>query len=448
MAVTQEMPSLLEQDRRQLHPLHHPSQTENPLIIEHAEGVWLYTTDGRKILDSMAGLWNVNVGYGRTELAEAAYAQMQKLAYTSNFAGMTNLPASELAYKLSGYAYPSLKTTFFTSGGSESNDTAFKTARYYWKRQGQPDKVKVISRRESYHGITLATTSATSVPRYHKMFGPLVPNFVYCHAPHPYRYEGELQDGETVGAAAARDLEETILREGPETVAALIAEPVQGVGGVFGPPEGYVPRVRAICDKYDVLLIADEVICGFGRTGEMFALNRYGIEPDILAFAKGITSGYLPLGGIQISDPIFDAMNSAPQDEAWLHGFTYSGHAASCAVGLRNLAILEDEKLAERSAAMGEYLRNRLSGLREFGNVGDVRGLGLLCAVEFVKDQETREPDNDLALSLQNAAAARGVRTRALNGSLAFSPPLVINEEEIDQVVDTIGAVLDSMSEE
>ena len=448
MAVTQEMPSLLEQDRRQLHPLHHPSQTDNTLIIEHAEGVWLYTTDGRKILDSMAGLWNVNVGYGRTELAEAAYAQMQKLAYTSNFAGMTNLPASELAYKLSGYAYPSLKTTFFTSGGSESNDTAFKTARYYWKRQGQPDKVKVISRRESYHGITLATTSATSVPRYHKMFGPLVPNFVYCHSPHPYRYEGELQDGETVGAAAARDLEETILREGPETVAALIAEPVQGVGGVYVPPEDYFPRVRAICDRYDVLLIADEVICGFGRTGEMFALNRYDIEPDILAFAKGITSGYLPLGGIQISDPIFDAMNSAPQDEAWLHGFTYSGHAASCAVGLRNLAILEDEKLAERSAAMGEYLRNRLSGLREFGNVGDVRGLGLLCAVEFVKDQETREPDNDLALSLQNATAARGVRTRALNGSLAFSPPLVIKEEEIDQVVDTIGAVLDSMSEE
>ncbi|MYH63536.1 MAG: aspartate aminotransferase family protein, partial [Caldilineaceae bacterium SB0675_bin_29] len=254
MAAIQEKPSLLEQDRRQLHPLHHPSQSENPIIVERAEGVWLHTTDGRKILDAMAGLWNVNVGYGRTELAEAAYAQMQDLAYTSNFAGMTNLPASELAYKLSGYAYPSLKTTFFTCGGSESNDTAFKTARYFWKREGQPDKVKVISRRESYHGITLATTSATSVPRYHKMFGPLVPNFVYCHAPHPYRYEGDLQDGETVGEAAARDLEETILREGPETVAALIAEPVQGVGGVFVPPDDYFPRVRAICDQYDVLL--------------------------------------------------------------------------------------------------------------------------------------------------------------------------------------------------
>ena len=218
------------------------------------------------------------------------------------------------------------------------------------------------------------------------MFGPLVPNFLYCHAPHPYRYEGDLQEGETVGAAAARDLEETIIREGPETVAAIIAEPVQGVGGVFVPPEDYFPRVRAICDQYDVLLIADEVICGFGRTGEMFALNRYGIEPDILAFAKGITSGYLPLGGIQINDQILDAMNSAPQDEAWLHGFTYSGHATCCAVGLRNIAIIEEEKLAERSAEMGARLRSGLAKLSEFGNVGDVRGLGLLCAVEFVKD--------------------------------------------------------------
>ena len=205
--------------------------------------------------------------------------------------------------------------------------------------------------------------------------------------------------------------------------------------------------MRAICDQYDVLLIADEVICGFGRTGEMFALNRYGIEPDILAFAKGITSGYLPLGGIQINDQILDAMNSAPQDEAWMHGFTYSGHATCCAVGLRNIAIIEEEKLAERSAEMGERLRSGLAKLSEFGNVGDVRGLGLLCAVEFVKDQETKEPDNELAMSLQNATAARGVRTRALNGSLAFSPPLVISEDEVDQIVDAIGASLDSMSE-
>ncbi len=445
MAAVGENPSLWEQDKRQLHPLHHPSQSDNPTIVERADGVWLYTTDGRKILDAMAGLWNVNVGYGRSELAQAAQAQMEKLAYTSNFAGMTNLPSSELAYKLSAYAYPSLKTTFFTSGGSESNDTAFKTARYFWKRQGQADKVKIISRRDSYHGITLATTSATSIPRYHKMFGPLMPNFVYTHAPNPSRYAGTIQENEAVGAAAARDLEETILREGPQTVAALIAEPVQGVGGVIVPPDDYFPQVRAICDRYDVLLIADEVICGFGRTGEMFALNRYGVEPDILSFAKGVTSGYLPLGGIQISDRILEAMNSASVEDAWLHGYTYSGHATACAVGLRNLAILEKEKLAEQSARMGARLRAGLAGLSEFSAVGDVRGLGLLCAVELVKDRETKEPDAALALTVQNAAAARGVRIRALEGSLAFSPPLIISEDEVDQIVETIGAVLDSI---
>lgn len=444
MAPALEHTAVLEQDKRQLHPLHHPTRTGSPIVVERADGVWLHTTDGRKILDGMAGLWNVNVGYGRAELAQAAQEQMEKLAYTSNFAGMTNLPASELAYKLSGYAYPSLKTTFFTSGGSESNDTAFKTARYFWKRQGQPGKVKIISRHHAYHGITLAATSATSIPRYHRMFGPLMPNFAYCHAPNPYRYEGERRAGESVGEAAARDLAETIQREGPETVAAVIAEPVQGVGGVIVPPEEYFPRVRAICDEQDVLLIADEVICGFGRTGEMFALNRYGVEPDILAFAKGVTSGYLPLGGIQISDRILDAMNSAPVEDSWMHGYTYSGHAAACAVALRNIAILGEEKLAAHAAQMGERLRAGLSGLREFGAVGDVRGLGLLCAVEFVKDQETKEPDTELALKIQNEAAARGVRVRALSGSVAFSPPLVISEEEVDLIVETIGAVLDS----
>lgn len=440
-----EHPSLLEQDKHQLHPLHHPSLSDNPLIVERADGVWLYTSDGRKILDAMAGLWNVNVGYGRAELAQAAKEQMEKLAYTSNFAGMTNLPASELAYKLSGYAYSGLKTTFFTCGGSESNDTAFKTARYFWKRQGQADKVKIISRHNSYHGITLATTSATSIPRYHKMFGPLMPNFVYTHAPNPYRYEGTLGQDETVAAAAARDLEETILREGPQTVAAVIAEPVQGVGGVVVPPHDYFPQVRAICDKYHVLLIADEVICGFGRTGELFALNRYGVEPDILTFAKGVTSGYLPLGGIQINDRILEAMNSAPLEDAWLHGYTYSGHATACAVGLCNLAILEEEKLVERAAQMGERLRAGLAALFEFEAVGDVRGIGLLGAVELVKDRETKEPDPELALKVQKEAGSRGVRTRAVAGSLAFSPPLIISEEEVDQIVETIGAALDSM---
>ncbi|MBN8635742.1 MAG: aminotransferase class III-fold pyridoxal phosphate-dependent enzyme, partial [Anaerolineae bacterium] len=300
--------TLQEQDKLQLHPLQHPKTHADPLVIERGEGVYLYTADGRKILDGMAGLWNVDVGYGREELAQAAYDQMKRMAFTSNFAGMTNIPATQLAKKLSGYAYANLKTTFFTSGGSEANDSAFKIARYYFKRLGKPEKVKIIARKFAYHGITLAATFATGIERYHKMFGPAVPGFVHIGAPYPYRFDGEVKPGETIGTAAARLLEEAILREGPETVAAFIAEPVQGVGGVIVPPDDYFPRVREICDQYNVLLIADEVITGFGRTGELFGLNRYGVQPDILSFAKAITSGYQPLGGNQITDAIYDAI--------------------------------------------------------------------------------------------------------------------------------------------
>ena len=321
---------LLEKDKKQLHPIHHPKTHADPLIVERSEGVWLYTTDGRKILDAMAGLWNVNIGYGRKECAEAAYQQMLNMAYTSNYSGMSNRPSIELAAQLAGYAHPTLNTTFFTSGGSEANDSAFKTARYYWKRMGKRDKYKVIARKYAYHGITLAATFATGVARYHEMFGPPVPGFIHVPAPYPYRYEGDMRPGETVGQAAARAVEEAILREGPETVAAFIAEPVMGVGGVIIPPDDYFPLVRQICDKYDVLLMVDEVITGFGRTGKRFGINHWNLRPDVLSFAKGITSGYLPLGGVQVSDAIRDAIMGAPESETWMHGHTYSGHAAAC----------------------------------------------------------------------------------------------------------------------
>ncbi|MCC6615493.1 MAG: aspartate aminotransferase family protein [Anaerolineae bacterium] len=437
--------SIREQDRAQVHPIQHPKTHTDPVVVERAEGVYLYTTDGRKILDGMAGLWNVDVGYGREELAKAAYDQMVKLAYTSNFAGMTNVPSSQLAAKLSGYAYPSLKSTFFTSGGSESNDSAFKTARYYWKRVGKPDKYKIICRKLAYHGITLATTFATGVMRYHAMFGPAVPGFTHVAAPYPYRYDGDLREGETVGQAAARAIEEAILAEGPDTVAAVIAEPIQGVGGVIVPPAEYFPLVREICNKYDVLLIADEVITGFGRTGEMFALRHYGIEPDILSFAKGITSGYQPLGGIQFTDAIRDAIEGASDAEVWMHGYTYSGHATACAVGLANIAIIEREGLAERAKALGPRLLNGLSTLLEFPFVGDVRGLGLVCGVELVTDKDSKTPDPALAGKIAKMAQDRGLRTRTLGSTLAFSPPLIISEEEIDEIVSILGSVMDSL---
>lgn len=433
-------------DKFQLHPLQHPRTHTDPVVIERGEGVYLYTTDGRKILDAMAGLWNVNAGYGREELAKAAYEQMTKLAFTSNFAGMTNIPSSQLAEKLSGYAYPSLKTTFFTSGGSESNDSAFKIARYYWKRMGKPEKYRIIARRSAYHGITLAATFATGIERYHRMFGPAVPGFAHVAPPYPYRFDTSLlREGESIGHAAARLVEEAILAEGADTVAAVIAEPVQGVGGVIVPPEDYFPRLREICDRHEVLLIADEVITGWGRTGEWFALRHYGIEPDILTFAKAITSGYLPLGGVQISDAIRETIDSAPEADSFMHGYTYSGHAAACAVGLANLAILEREDLAGRSKRLGPVLLAGLQKLLEFPFVGEVRGLGLLCGVEIVTDKESRQPDMALAGRISKLCLDRGLRTRMVGSTLAFSPPLIISEDEIAWIVETLGAVMDSV---
>ncbi len=435
----------IEKDRYQLHPVYHPKSHANPLVIERGEGVWLYTVDGRKILDAMAGLWNVDVGYGRQELAQAAYEQMLKLAYTSNFSGMTNLPSIQLAEKLAGFAYEGLNTTFFTSGGSEANDSAFKTARYYWKRKGKPGKYKIIARKGSYHGVTLAATFATGIQRYHTMFGPPVEGFVHIPAPYSYRFEGDVRPGETIGEAAARALEEAILREGPNTVAAFIAEPIMGVGGVIVPPDDYFPRVRAICDQYEILFIADEVITGFGRTGEWFALRHWGVKPDILSFAKAITSGYAQLGGIQISDEIRETMESAPETEAYMHGFTYSGHAMACAVALKNLEIMERENLPERARLLGKRLLDGLSTLLEFPFVGEVRGLGLVCGVEIVTDKESRTPDPAMALRIFKAAEQRGLRTRPLGNNLAFAPPLVITEDEIDEIVKRLGAAMESV---
>ncbi|MEZ4671278.1 MAG: aspartate aminotransferase family protein [Anaerolineae bacterium] len=432
----------IARDQKQLHPLQHPSRHTNPLVIERADGVYLYTTDGQKILDGMAGLWNVNVGYGNTELPEVAREQMLKLPFTSNFAGMTNQPASALADKLSGYAYPSLKTTAFTSGGSESNETAFKTARFYWQRMGKKDKLKIIARRGAYHGISLAATSATGIGRYHTPFGPTLPEFIHIAAPNSHRYDGDIKEGETVGQAAARALEEAILREGPDTVAAFIAEPIQGVGGVIVPPDDYFPLVRAICDKYEVLFIADEVITGFGRTGSMFALTHWGVQPDILSFAKGITSGYIPLGGMQISDAVHDAIWNAPEADSWMHGYTYSGHATACAVGLKNLEIIERDGLVHNSQTTGEYLLKGLETLTEFPQVDNVRGKGLLCGVEIVTDKASRAADAGTAGKLMNMAMTAGLRTRVVGNVLAFSPPLTITPAEVDSLVQTMGDVL------
>src|SRR5829696_9068679 len=365
----------LDRDRAHLlHPLHHPSAYANARVWVSGDGAMLTDSTGREYIDGLSGLWNVNVGHGRKELGEAARAQMDTLAFTSAYAGGTNERAIELADKLSALVYPSINTFFFTSGGAEASETSFKTVRFYWKAVGKPSKFKVISRMRAYHGVTLAAMSATGLPAFWPMFEPRTPGFSHIDAPDPYRFVHS-DTSVSLGVAAANKLEEAILREGPGTVAAFIAEPVQGAGGVIVPPADYFARIREICDQYEVLLIADDVITGFGRTGRWFGLEHYGIEPDIMQFAKGITSGYIPLGGIGVSDTIRDVINGVPAGKRWMHAFTYSGHPTCCAVALANIDILEHEGLVDRAAASGARLLQGLRTLETLDCVGHVRGL-------------------------------------------------------------------------
>jgi putrescine---pyruvate transaminase len=439
---------LVKEDQEHLfHPLHHPADHQSPKVWVRGQGIYLWDAEGRQYIDGLACLWNVNVGHGRKELADAAATQMAELAYCSSYAGATNIPATKLASKLASLAYPSLNTVYFTSGGAESNESAFKTARFYWKATGKPDKVKIIARQHGYHGVTLAAMSATGMAPYWKMFEPRVPNFVHVQSPYPYRFEG-VQPGETIGQAAARQLEEKILEEGPDTVAAFIAEPVQGAGGVLVPPDDYFPNIRRVCDKYEVLFIADEVITGFGRTGSWFALNRWGVEPDMMSFAKGVTSGYLPLGGIMISDKIRQAVLSANYEDRWMHAYTYSGHPTCCAVGLKNIEIIEKEGLVKHAGEMGTRLLNGLKTLEEFAAVGDVRGLGLMAAVELVGDRSTKTP-TDPALKIgphvQDECVKHGLYTRIRGDIIMLCPPLVIRDEEVDRIVDILREALQAV---
>jgi adenosylmethionine-8-amino-7-oxononanoate aminotransferase len=372
---------------------------------------------------------------------------MSTLAYSSAYAGSTNLPAIALAQQLSALAYPSINTFFFTSGGAEASESSFKTARFYWKARGKPDKVKIISRMRGYHGVTLAAMSATGLPAYWPMFEPRVPGFLHIDSPYPYRFTNP-DPSVSQGVAAANLLEAAILREGPDTVAAFIAEPVQGAGGVIVPQDDYFARIREICDQYEVLLISDEVITGFGRTGRWFGLEHYGVEPDIMQFAKGITSGYVPLGGIGVSDTIRAAIDSVPPDRRWMHAYTYSGHPTCCAVALRNIQIIEDEGLIERVAQAGQRLLDKLRPLGALDGVGDVRGLGLLAAVEVVADKATKQlhpPELQVSPRLQEALMERGLYTRVLADTICLAPPFVTSDEQIDRIVDVIADAIPSV---
>ena len=432
---------LIKSDQDHLiHPLHHPSDHLEPMVYVKGRGAMITDIQGREYIDGLAGLWNTNVGHGREELAKAAAAQMSELAYFSAYAGSSNIPAVQLAEKLISLSYPNMQGVFFTCGGAESNESAFKTARFYWKAKGKPGKVKVIARFNAYHGVTLQAMSATGMSPYWKMFEPRVPNFIHIPTCYPYRQEGR-KPGETPGQTAARLLEEAILREGADTVAAFIAEPIHGGGGVIYPSDDYFPLVRKVCDRHQVLLIADEVITGFCRTGHWFAMTHWNVLPDIMSFAKGVSSGYLPLGGIMVSKDVKEAMDSVKPDDKWMHAYTYSGHATCCAVALRNLEIYEKEDLVGRAEKMGARMLAGLKTCAELKAVGEVRGLGLMCAVELVADRATKagfDPAKNVINRVKAEMEKRGLFTRVVRDIILLAPPLVITEAQVDRVVEIV----------
>lgn len=415
-----------------------------PVIFERGEGVYLYDAEGRRYIDAHASLWLTNVGFGRREIADAVYEQMQKLAFFSMFAGYSNEPAIKLAELLIDLTKPEgMGKVFYSDSGSEAVETSLKIARQYWKNRGRAGKYKFIARRNAYHGVTFGAMSATGVTANRRMFEPLVPGFRHISDPNCYRSEfGRGLSEAEISVAASEALRSAIEFEGPETVAAFIAEPVQGAGGVVIPPEDYLKRCRDICNAYDILFIADEVITGFGRLGSWFGSRRYGIKPDIMCFAKGITSGYIPMGATLCSNTIYEAFLGSPGDGKELrHGNTYTGHAAAAAAALANLAIIQGEGLPENARRVGIHFLERLRELDRHDIVGDIRGVGLLARVELVQDKVTRQPfkpAGSVGSRVQRRAQELGVILRNVNDILTFSPPLILTEQQADAIVDVI----------
>jgi adenosylmethionine-8-amino-7-oxononanoate aminotransferase len=438
---------LLTRDQQHLiHPLHSAAVHAGAHVWVRGHGALLEDANGNEYIDGLSGLWNVIAGHGRTELAQVAAQQMEQLAYCSPYAGSSSLPAIELAERLAALTYPSINRFFFTSGGGEATESSIKTARSYWKLRGKPAKTKVISREFGYHGVTLAAMSATGIPAYWPAFEPRVPGFSHIPSPYPYRYVSPAGTAAEVsaGQAAADELERAIEREGADTVAMFIAEPVQGAGGVIVPPSDYFPRIREICDRHEVLFVADEVITGFGRTGRLFALDHWGVQPDIVQFAKAITSGYFPLGGIGVNDEIAASLDQA--DVPWMHAYTYSAHPVGCAVALRTLDIVRDEGLPERARELGHGLLQQLrDAVGDHPNVGEVRGLGLMCAIELVADRGTkaRFPVADkMGGQLVAAAMQHGLFSRAFGDVYYVAPPIVTSEEQLRRTVAAIAAAV------
>jgi putrescine aminotransferase len=433
-----------------MHPFtdHHELGEKGVRIITRAQGVYIYDSEGKQILDGMAGLWCVNLGYGRQDLVDAATRQMQELPYYNSFFQTSHPPAIELSELLGEVSPPQFNHTFFTGSGSEANDTVIKLVRRYWDLVEQPSRKAIISRKNAYHGSTVAAGSLGGMSEMHKQTGMLLPGIEHIEQPYYFGLGGDLS-ADAFGLQQARLLEEKILALGAENVAAFIGEPVQGAGGVIIPPETYWPEIQRICRQYDILLVADEVICGFGRLGEWFGSQRLGIEPDLMPIAKGVTSGYLPLGGVLVGDRIAEVVGRTGGEFA--HGFTYSGHPAACAVALANIRALRDEGIVDRvREETGPYFNQQFARLADHPIVGEARSIGLVGAIEIVQDKSSNErfhKDLQAGSRCRDYCFHNGLVMRAVGDGMIVSPPLVFEKQHVDELVEKAWKCLDLTAE-
>jgi putrescine aminotransferase len=434
-----------------VHPFTDPKiyETRAVKVITKADGVYIWDSEGNKILDGMAGLWCVNVGYGRHELVEAATRQLESLPYYNTFWNTSTPSQIELGHRLAAIVPEGIRHFFYANSGSEANDTIIRLVRHYWEVAGQPTRQVFIGRTLGYHGSTLAATSLGGMPHMHKLGKSLLPGFEHIEHPHWYTQGGTLSR-EEFGLVAARRLEEKILAIGADNVAAFVGEPVQGAGGVFEPPPSYWEEIQRICRKYDVLLVADEVICGFGRTGEWFGSQLYHIQPDLVTMAKGLSSGYMPISAVGMSEKFYRTLTLGG---VLTHGYTYSGHPVACAVACANLDLMHRERIVERVREdAAPYFRQRLQALADSHPiVGELRGAGLIAGLQLVRDRATRQvftTEDDAAIKCREHALNHNLIMRAVGQSMVLSPPLVISHAEIDELVDKAKVALDLTARE
>ncbi|WP_436643030.1 aspartate aminotransferase family protein [Microbaculum sp. FT89] len=448
------MPPLSNLAVRDIETVLHPytnldtHRTTGPIVFERGKGVFLYDSNGKEYIEGLAGLWCTSLGYGNEELVEAAADQMRRLPFSHMFAGKSHDPGIALAEKLKEIAPCEISKVFFVSSGSEANDTQVKLAWYFNNALGRPNKKKIISRLRGYHGVTVASASLTGLPYNHIDFDLPISNILHADCPHPYRGMEAGETEEDFATRMADSLDALIQREGPDTVAAFIAEPVMGAGGVIIPPKTYYEKVKAVLDKYDVLFIDDEVICGFGRLGTMFGAQTMGMQPDTVSVAKALSSAYQPIGAVMVPERMYQAMiDESKKLGTFGHGYTYSGHPVAAAVALKTLEIYERENIVGKVNAISPTFQSRLKALGEHPLVGEARGLGLIGALELVADKDTRrafDAKAGVGAKVAAFAEAEGLIVRALGGDIiALCPPLVISEDEIGELFDRLGRALD-----